>query len=227
MRRLGVTHVETSDGLTVEPSEMHGARLQTHHDHRLAMAFGLIGLGRRRCGDRRSGCGIQELAWILGHARGLAVSDRMVVAAFDVDGTLTTRDCVRPFLERVAGRRRMVTSMIRRPLATVDAAARRDRDRFKEIIVGGSLRGKLIADVETIGEQFAQYVLVNWLRPDMLRRLRWHQQAGHITVIVSASLAAYLRPLALRLGIDDVLCTDSTRSGDRYGDRLNGAELSR
>jgi phosphatidylglycerophosphatase C len=41
-------------------------------------------------------------------------------------------------------------------------------------------------------------------------------------VIVSASLAAYLRPLALRLGIDDVLCTDSTRSGDRYGDRLNG-----
>jgi phosphatidylglycerophosphatase C len=146
----------------------------------------------------------------------------MVVAAFDVDGTLTTRDCVRPFLERVAGRRRMVTSMIRRPLATVNAAVRRDRDRFKEIIVGGSLRGKAIADVETIGEQFAQFVLVNWLRPDTLRRLRWHQQAGHITVIVSASLAVYLRPLAMRLGIDDVLCTDSTRSGDRYGDRLNG-----
>jgi phosphatidylglycerophosphatase C len=116
----------------------------------------------------------------------------------------------------------MVTSMIRRPLATVNAAVRRDRDRFKEIIVGGSLRGKTIADVETIGEQFAQFVLVNWLRPDTLRRLRWHQQAGHITVIVSASLAAYLRPLAMRLGIDDVLCTDSTRSGDRYGDRLNG-----
>jgi phosphatidylglycerophosphatase C len=146
----------------------------------------------------------------------------MVVAAFDVDGTLTTRDCVRPFLERVAGRRRMLTSLMRRPLATVVAAVRRDRDRFKEIIVGGSLRGKLITDVERTGEQFAQYVLVNWLRPDTLRRLRWHQQAGHRTVIVSASLAAYLRPLALRLGIDDVLCTDSTRSGDRYGDRLNG-----
>ncbi|HEX3090959.1 MAG TPA: HAD-IB family hydrolase [Ilumatobacteraceae bacterium] len=150
------------------------------------------------------------------------MSDRMVIAAFDVDGTLTTRDCVRPFLERVAGRRRLVTSMMRRPFATVNAAIRRDRDRFKEIIVGGALRGKLIADVERSGEQFAQYVLVNWLRPDTLRRLRWHQQSGHQTVIVSASLAAYLRPLALRLGIDDVLCTDSTRSGDRYGDRLNG-----
>jgi phosphatidylglycerophosphatase C len=146
----------------------------------------------------------------------------MVIAAFDVDGTLTTRDCVRPFLERAAGRRRLITSMFRRPLATVVAAVRRDRDRFKEIIVGGSLRGKLIADVETTGEQFAQYVLVNWLRPDTLRRLRWHQQAGHRIVLVSASLAAYLRPLASRLGIDDVLCTDSTRAGDRYGDRLVG-----
>jgi len=146
----------------------------------------------------------------------------MVIAAFDVDGTLTTRDCVRPFLERAAGRRRVVTSMLRRPFATVVAAVRRDRDRFKEIIVGGSLRGKLIADVETTGEQFAQYILVNWLRPDTLRRLRWHQQAGHRIVLVSASLAAYLRPLALRLGIDDVLCTDSTRAGDRYGDRLVG-----
>lgn len=150
------------------------------------------------------------------------MSDRMVIAAFDVDGTLTTRDCVRPFLERAAGRRRLVTSLLRRPVATVVAAARRDRDRFKEIIVGGSLRGKLIADVEAIGEQFAQHVLVNWLRPDTLRRLRWHQRSGHRTVIVSASLAAYLRPLALRLGIDDVLCTDSIRSGDRYGDRLDG-----
>ena len=82
--------------------------------------------------------------------------------------------------------------------------------------------GKLVADVESIGEQFAQYVLVNWLRHDTLRRLRWHQSSGHRIVIVSASLAAYLRPMARRLGIDDVLCTDSMRSGDRYGDRLDG-----
>jgi len=150
------------------------------------------------------------------------VNDKMVVAAFDVDGTLTTRDCVRPFLERVAGRRRLVTSVLRRPLATIAAAVRRDRDRLKEIIVGCSLRGKLVADVEKKGEQFAQYVLVNWLRPDTLRRLRWHQRSGHRIVFVSASLAAYLRPMAQRLGIDDVLCTDSLRSGDRYSDRLDG-----
>lgn len=36
---------ETDDGLIVQPSRdrLHGATLATHHDHRLAMAFGVIG----------------------------------------------------------------------------------------------------------------------------------------------------------------------------------------
>ncbi len=44
LRRLGAKAGETDDGLTIEPSDLHGSRLATHHDHRLAMAFGLIGL---------------------------------------------------------------------------------------------------------------------------------------------------------------------------------------
>jgi len=33
------------DGLLIEPTDLlHGARLDTHHDHRLAMSFGLLGL---------------------------------------------------------------------------------------------------------------------------------------------------------------------------------------
>jgi 3-phosphoshikimate 1-carboxyvinyltransferase len=44
LRRLGARATETDDGLTIEPSPLHGATLSTHHDHRLAMAFGLVGL---------------------------------------------------------------------------------------------------------------------------------------------------------------------------------------
>jgi 3-phosphoshikimate 1-carboxyvinyltransferase len=44
LRRLGASCADTPDGLTIEPSELHGSRLHTHDDHRLAMAFGLIGL---------------------------------------------------------------------------------------------------------------------------------------------------------------------------------------
>jgi 3-phosphoshikimate 1-carboxyvinyltransferase len=45
LRATGALVTVESDGLLIEPTDlMHGARLGTHHDHRLAMAFGLLGL---------------------------------------------------------------------------------------------------------------------------------------------------------------------------------------
>ncbi|MEJ7800161.1 MAG: 3-phosphoshikimate 1-carboxyvinyltransferase [Ilumatobacter sp.] len=45
LRGAGVDIDETDDGLEIRPStgRVHGARLATHHDHRLAMAFGVLG----------------------------------------------------------------------------------------------------------------------------------------------------------------------------------------
>lgn len=45
LRRTGVGAVDTADGLIVTPAPMQMATLATHHDHRLAMAFALVGLG--------------------------------------------------------------------------------------------------------------------------------------------------------------------------------------
>jgi 3-phosphoshikimate 1-carboxyvinyltransferase len=45
LRRAGVDVDETDDGLEIRPSAplLRPARLATHHDHRLAMAFGVLG----------------------------------------------------------------------------------------------------------------------------------------------------------------------------------------
>jgi phosphatidylglycerophosphatase C len=145
------------------------------------------------------------------------------VAAFDVDGTLTVRDCVGPFLVRVGGRGGVVTAFARKPLASAGAALRRDRDRLKEVLVGGVLRGRAVAQVEALGEQFAERVANGWLRADTVARLRWHQRMGHRTVLVSASLSPYLRPLGRRLGVDEVLCAEPLRDGDHFADGLDGA----
>jgi 3-phosphoshikimate 1-carboxyvinyltransferase len=50
LRKLGIDLDETDDGLDVRPSAhlLAGGRVGTHHDHRLAMAFGVLGA---RCGD--------------------------------------------------------------------------------------------------------------------------------------------------------------------------------
>jgi 3-phosphoshikimate 1-carboxyvinyltransferase len=44
LRRLGADVDDTDDGLVIRPALLHGSRVATHHDHRLAMAFGLIAL---------------------------------------------------------------------------------------------------------------------------------------------------------------------------------------
>ena len=145
-----------------------------------------------------------------------------VVAAFDVDGTLTVRDCVRPFLELVGGRRRLVASVLRRPLASLAAGVRRDRDAVKEIVVGGVLAGRDVTEVHELGRGFATRVVAEMLRPDTLGRLRWHQERGHRTVLVSASLRPYLEPLGAELAVDAVLCTDAEVLDGRYTGRLEG-----
>lgn len=145
-----------------------------------------------------------------------------VVAAFDVDGTLTRADCVRPFLERLAGRRGIAGAAVRRVPRTFTALIKRDRDELKEIVVGGVFRGRSVADVAKLGERFALHVETEMLRPDTLARLRWHQSAGHRTVLVSASLRPYLDPLAATLGLDGVLCADVDQRDGRYLDTLAG-----
>jgi 3-phosphoshikimate 1-carboxyvinyltransferase len=44
LRRLGADVRVLGDGMEIHPAPLHGALLDPHDDHRLAMAFALIGL---------------------------------------------------------------------------------------------------------------------------------------------------------------------------------------
>jgi 3-phosphoshikimate 1-carboxyvinyltransferase len=44
LTRCGVRVEEEGDTLTVFPSELHGAEIQTYNDHRMAMCFAILGL---------------------------------------------------------------------------------------------------------------------------------------------------------------------------------------
>jgi phosphatidylglycerophosphatase C len=145
-----------------------------------------------------------------------------VVAAFDVDGTLTTGDCVTPFLRRAAGRR-LWTTLLRHPLALAAAAARRDRDRLKELACS-ALRGIESTEIEHLGDAFAREVGAGRLRDDTVARLRRHRELGHTVIFASASLDPYLVPLGGSLGVDAVVCTVLERGADgRLTGRLVGA----
>jgi phosphatidylglycerophosphatase C len=146
------------------------------------------------------------------------------IAAFDVDGTLTRRDCVLPFLVRVAGRRSVARALARRPHLLVAAARDRNRRDDVKALLTGVLAGRDEADVQDEGRDFATEIADHWMRPDVVDRLRWHTGAGHDVVLVTASLAAYAEPLGARLGATRVVATEleSDRAGRLTG-RLAGA----
>lgn len=145
------------------------------------------------------------------------------VAAFDVDGTLTTRDCVVPFLELLVGRARLAAGIVAQPVALVNALARRDRDRIKAIAVRAAFSGRDVEAVAALGTAFAETVHGSWMRADTVGRLDWHRAQGHRVVLVSASLGVYLRALGSMLGTDAVLCTEAVVSGDgRYTGEMAG-----
>jgi len=129
------------------------------------------------------------------------------VAAFDVDGTITTRDCVVPFMRRVTGARRIAPRLGVRPDRLVPVLARRDRDRLKALAAAAAFRGRRYDELCVAGASFADMVHERWLRNDTLDVLQCHRDQGDRTVLVSASFEVYLRPLAALLGVDDVLAT--------------------
>jgi phosphatidylglycerophosphatase C len=153
-----------------------------------------------------------------------APSQIVRVAAFDVDGTLTRRDCVVPFLRQVAGTRHLARQMLQQRVEVTRAAARRDRDALKAASAMAAFGGRPFEAVEAEAQLFARSVFETGLRGDVVDALRVHQSRGDTVVLVSASFEVYLRPLAHLLGADDVLAArlEVDSSGVLTG-RLAGA----
>jgi len=144
---------------------------------------------------------------------------------FDLDGTLTSRDTLLPFLRFVVG---PLAFYLRLPLvlALVCLMAVRllSRQRAKELVLSLYLRHMERATLSALGERFARERMSALLRSQAMARLGWHQARGHYCVLASASLAIYAEPWARAAGFDQVLATElEFDARDRATGRLSGA----
>ncbi len=157
-----------------------------------------------------------------------------VVAAFDFDGTLSTRDNFMPFLKLVAGTRAISSALI---AGTVSCGARGTkawkRDEIKAEVVRHLFTGRNAVAMDVLARGFADDVVRSYLRAETVEQADWHRTQGHELVIVSASLGMYLRPIAERLRFDAVLSTelevgpDGLLTGRLAGANVRGTEKAR
>jgi phosphatidylglycerophosphatase C len=152
------------------------------------------------------------------------------IAAFDFDGTLTTRDCFVPFLVATSGRARLARAIATVTTELLGERHAPTRDVVKAGLARGMLRGLTKDELIAIGIEFGSNVIRHSLRNSTLGRLDWHRRQGHRVVIVSASLRFYLEPVAEALGVDVVLCTElefderGIATGELVGANCRGQE---
>jgi putative phosphoserine phosphatase/1-acylglycerol-3-phosphate O-acyltransferase len=146
----------------------------------------------------------------------------MIAAVFDVDRTLlpgTTAE--RLFLwylirERVLGARAAIETLrfaVLRGGGDPVRAVREHRPYF---------RGQRAAGMKGLGRRCFQELIRPRLAGDGIERVRFHIAAGHRTVLLSGSLPYILQPMAVELGVDDLICSRLDEVDGRLTGRLVG-----
>ncbi|EXJ13794.1 HAD-IB family hydrolase [Imhoffiella purpurea] len=152
----------------------------------------------------------------------MADTAKPVVAAFDFDGTITTRDTFVPFLNLAFGRFTVGLAFASLAFEGLKVGLRlSNRDRFKEKIVARLFRDQSVPRLSAAGREHAKRI-VSLVRPQALERIRWHRDQGHRLVMVSASLDLYLEDIAEHLGFQDLLCTAPSRTQSAFDGGLEG-----
>jgi HAD superfamily hydrolase (TIGR01490 family) len=149
-----------------------------------------------------------------------------VVAAFDLDGSLTEGGSVWRWLRYLAGTGAVLRAAFPLTVPLLVGALRSGpwADHAKERLFGRLLTGLEYDEVADQSRSFALSHLERRGRPKVLERLRWHQAQGHDVVVVSASPEIYLGVIGEALGVTGAIGT--RLAVDPLG-KLTGSYLGR
>jgi phosphatidylglycerophosphatase C len=144
------------------------------------------------------------------------------LAMFDLDGTITRRDTLFPY---VMG---FPTSVARKALGMLALVGtlllfmigRRDHGQVKAAFIHLTLAGETRARVESWTARFVPALLERGVLSDALNAIAQHKQEGAHLVLMSASTDLYVPAIGAALGFHEVICTGVRWDGDRLDGRL-------
>jgi len=130
------------------------------------------------------------------------------IAVFDLDGTITRRDTLMPYLrgwrKRHPGRGRLREMVI----AVWNYVRRgRDRGRLKSELIRMLMAGATATDVEHWTREFVAGLGDDMICAGAVATIESHRRAGDLLVLLSASVDLYVPQIAARLGFDETICT--------------------
>jgi len=146
-----------------------------------------------------------------------------LVAVFDLDGTLTRRDTLLPyvmgFLLRHPARLPRLLGVV--PACVLFLLRRAGHGALKSAFIRMSLGGRRRAELEAWTARFVQRLLVRGMFADALKRLEYHRAHADFLVLLSASTDLYVPQIGRALGFAQSVCTGLEWDGDVLVGRLS------
>lgn len=148
------------------------------------------------------------------------MSDKIKLAVFDLDGTITHKDT---YLEIVKYDKGIIMSRIAYAYLLWNVlllkTGKIDNDRLKRNIVARFFKNASAKRLNELGEDFAEEVLPGITYSDALERIAWHKSMGHRVVILTASCDFWLKAWASKLEVD-LIATEVCYENDRFTGKL-------
>jgi phosphatidylglycerophosphatase C len=144
------------------------------------------------------------------------------LAVFDLDGTITHRDTLLPYVMGfpMSAPRKYLGMLCLFWTFLLFALRLRDHGDVKQAFIRSTLRGQTRAKVQAYTSQFVPSVLAVGVFADALARIEQHRREGARLVLMSASTDLYVPAFGAALGFDEVICTGVQWDGDRLDGRL-------
>lgn len=158
----------------------------------------------------------------------------MRLAVFDLDGTITRRDTLLPYVMGfpVSTPRKLLGVLTFLGPLFLFAIGRRDHGQLKSAFIRSILAGQSRSRIDSWTAEFVPALLSRGVFADALSALERHKQDGARLVLMSASTDLYVPAIGAALGFDEVICTGVRWNGDHLDGHLTtanrrGAEKTR
>ena len=121
--------------------------------------------------------------------------EKKILAAFDFDGTITTRDTMIAFIQFALGSKALLAGYMRLALTLAGyKAGLIKNDVAKQRLLTHFFSGWEKERLIQLGEKFCAELLPGLIRPAAWEHLEWHRNQGHTIICISASLDFWMAP---------------------------------
>jgi len=133
----------------------------------------------------------------------------MRLVVFDLDGTITYRDTLLPYVTGYLARSGRSRLRMARVLPTLAAFALGGADHaaVKSAFIRSTLSGATREQLAPWTDEFVPWVIAKGSSPRALAMVQDHCAAGDLLVLMSASTDLYVPQIANALGFNEVICT--------------------